>query len=184
MEDLFEYAELVFEFVPTLKLLEYADSWLESPRTVTIWVLPVLLLMLPPLQAALAGLGLFLLWETFSPAMVSLALAKVFRVLERVYLQGIYYVFMMSVLAASGRMAAMWVGLAGFVLIRTGIVWFLTAFVTARIHRALFALPLPDQVLRAFIHRAALKYRVALPDLEGMERQILQTWTRKRGGRA
>ncbi len=184
IEDLFDYAELVFEFVPMARLIEYAERWIESARTLTIWALPVLLLTLSPLQAALAGLGLYLVWESFSPAMVSLALVKVFRVLDHVYLQGIYYVFTMSVLAASGRMTAMWVGLAGFVLFRVGIVGLLVAHVTSRIHEALFALPLPDQVLRAFIHRAALKYRVALPQLERMEEKILQAWTRKKGGRA
>ncbi len=181
IEDLYEYAEKVFEYVPIAKLVDYADRWLESPRTLTIWAMPVLLMTLSPLQAALVGLGLYLVWKSFSPAMVSLALAKVFRLFGRVYLQGIYYVFMMSVLAATGQMTAMWTGLAGFIVLRWGLLERLVAPATERLHRALFALPVPDQVLRAFIHRAALKHRVSLPELERMEQRILQTWSRKKG---
>jgi voltage-gated potassium channel Kch len=179
--DLYEYAGMVFEYVPMTKLIEYSDHWLESAKTLVLWALPVLLLTCSPLQAALAALGLYVMWESFSPAAVSFALVKVFRFMGHVYLQGLYYVFMMSVLAATGRMTAMWVGLAGFLLFRFGIIGLLFGRITRRIQRFLFTLPLPDQVLRAFIHRAALKHRVSLPRLERMERRILQTWNRNKG---
>ncbi|WP_456429517.1 hypothetical protein [Rhodocaloribacter sp.] len=179
--DLQAYAGPVLDREPLPALIGFADVWLRSSRTLALWAMPVLLLILTPLQAALAGLGLYLVWKTFSPAMASRVLGKAFRILEHVYLQGLYYVFVLSVLASSGHVAAMWTGLASFIVLRWGLLERLVAPVTERLHRALFALPVPDQVLRAFIVRAALKHRVSLPELDRMERRILQTWNRNKG---
>jgi hypothetical protein len=41
-------------------------------------------------------------------------------------------------------------------------------------------MPVPDQVLRAFIIRAAMAHRIALPQLDRMEGQISDTFRRRK----
>ncbi len=172
------YAGEVLERESLATLITLSDTWLRSPQTLTLWAVPVLLLTVSPLQTSLAALGIYLVWKIVSPAMVSRALAKVLRVLENVYLQGLYYVFTLSVLAAGGNMAAMWTGLAAFILLRWGVLERVADPLIDKVHRAFWPLPPSDQVLRAFIVRTALVYRVSLPELEQMEQDILRRWSK------
>ena len=109
---------------------------------------------------------------------MSEAAAGVVRLLDVVFAQGFYYVFMLSLLASRGEMAALGVGLGGFVLLRWGVLARLSHPLVGRIWRSLYALPVPDQVLRAFIIRAALKHGLSLPQLDRLEEQM----RRGRGG--
>ena len=177
-ETLRAYAGSVLEHVPLGVLIRRADRWLHAPLVVTLWALPALLGLWTPLLAAGAALVLFVGWKALSPAVASRWATAVVGWLGAVWLQGLYYVFTMSVLAGAGRYAATAVGLAGFVLLRWGLVGRVAAPLVRVLARRLYALPLPDQVLRAFIVRAALTHGVPLPELERMERRLFEKWSR------
>lgn len=175
---LYAYAGPVFDREPLTRLLTQAELWLRSPLTLTLWLLPLLLFVITPLQAALAALVVYVGWESLGPSFVSRSVVRVFRVLDLVLLQALYYVLAMSVLAAQQQFAMLWVGLGGFILLRWGLVRMATQPVIKRIWATLYRMPVPDQVLRSFIIRAALKYRVSLPELDRIEQEIVENLKR------
>ena len=172
------YAGPVLERESLPRLLGRAEIWLRSSQVVTLWALPVLLLLVPPSAAALSALTLYIGWRSLGPSFVSEAAANVLRLLDVVFAQGLYYVFMLSLLAARGQMTAMWIGLAGFMLLRWGVLAKLSAPIVGMIWKSLYALPVPDQVLRAFIIRTALKHRLSLPQLDRLEEQMRRGFQR------
>jgi hypothetical protein len=178
--DLREYAGQVFEHVSLETLLDWSDAWLQSARTLTLWALPVLLWLLPPLPAAASALGLYVGWKTFSPSVVHPVAVRLVRWLQPVVLQGLYYVLTLSLLAASGAQVATLVGLAAFLLFRFGA--FRWAFRPALqpLERLLYPLPVPDQVLRGLIIRVALRHRLRLAQLDHMTREIIANWSTHR----
>lgn len=168
------YAAPVLRHAPLPALLTRAEVWLRSPQTLTLWLLPLFLTVIPPLAAAGAALVLYAGWASLSPSLTSLAAVRVFRLLERVWLQAFYYVFVLSALAGAGQYAALGTGLAGFILLRWGLVRLACAPLVRRISGSLHALPIPDQVLRGFILRVAVKYHVSLPQLDRIEQDVLK----------
>ncbi len=177
-EALRRYAEVLFDHVPLAVLLRRAERWLHSAQALAVWMLPLLLLVLPPLAAAGAALTLFIGWKVLSPSFVSRVGAAVLRVLERPVVQGLFYVFMLSIIAAQAQYAALGVGIAGFVLLRWGLVERALHPLVRRLWRSLYALPVPDQVLRAFMMRAAMRHGVSLPQLDRMEHRLFDLWYR------
>ncbi len=99
--------------------------------------------------------------------------------MDLVLLQALYFVLTLSVLAAQEQLAALGVGLGGFILLRWSLVRIATQPVVKRIWATLYTMPVPDQVLRSFIIRAALKYRVSLPELDRIEQEIVENLKRK-----
>ncbi len=178
-ESLYAYAGPVFDREPLARLFMQAEVWLRSPMTLALWLLPLLLFMLSPLQAALAALVVYVGWESLGPSFVSRTISGVFRVLDLVLLQALYFVLTLSILAAQEQLAALGVGLGGFILLRWSLVRMVTQPVVKRIWATLYKMPVPDQVLRSFIIRAALKYRVSLPELDRIEQEILENLKRK-----
>ena len=176
---LHRYAGDVLRHEPVPRLLALAVRWLRTPQVLTLWLLPLFLWRFPPLAAALGGLVVYVGWRVVGPGFVSWHAARLLRFFDLVLAQALYYVFMLSMLSAQGRLTAVWVGLGGFVLLRWGLVARLTAPLVRRLCASLYALPVPDQVLRALIVRAALRHRVALPEVDAIERQILDNWTKK-----
>jgi len=166
------YAGAVLERVPLAALIGRAEVWLRGGQTVALWTLAGLLLVAPPGLAATMALTAYLAWETLSPAVVSRRIAAALRALERPAVQAVLYVAVLSVLGAGGALAAVGVGLAGFVGMRWGVLpWALRPLVRV-LRRPLFTLPAPDQVLRAFVLRAALRHDVDLPQLERLKREL------------
>ena len=178
-ESLYAYAGPVFDREPLARLFMQAEVWLRSPMTLALWLLPLLLFMLSPLQAALAALVVYVGWESLGPSFVSRTVSGVFRVLDLVLLQALYFVLTLSILAAQEQLAALGVGLGGFILLRWSLVRMVTQPVVKRIWATLYKMPVPDQVLRSFIIRAALKYHVSLPELDRIEQEILENLKRK-----
>ena len=178
-ESLYAYAGPVFDREPLARLFTQAEVWLRSPMVLALWLLPLLLLVLTPLQAALAVLVVYVGWESLGPSFVSRSVVRVFRVLDVVLLQALYFVLTLSVLAAQDRFTAVWVGLGGFILLRWGLVRMAAQPVVKRIWATLYAMPVPDQVLRSFIIRAAMKYRVSLPELDRIEQEVVENLKRK-----
>jgi hypothetical protein len=175
-EVLRDYAEPVLAHVSLAELIRRAERWLRSPTTLAVWALPPLLMLLAPVWAAVAALALFAGWTLLAPSLASRRAARVAGWLERPIVQGLFYVLLLSVLAAQGRVTAVVTGLAGFLVLRWGLVRRLLRVPSrAALHR-LYALPPEDQVLRAFILRAGLRHDVDLPQLRRIREQVARRW--------
>lgn len=173
-----QFAAPVFEQIQINKLIARAEVWLRSPETVALWLLPVFLVALPPVPAFLALLVVYVGWKSLSPALVTWSLSTLFNVIDKVILQALYYVFVLSLFAAQNYFAAVGVGIVGFILLRWGIIHWATQAIVKPIWQSLYPVTVPDQVLRALIIRAALRYGVAMPEIDAMEQQIFDTWHR------
>lgn len=174
------YAGPVLEAVPLEKLLRYAEVWLRSPQTLTLWAVPLLLAVLDPLPAVLAAVVLFLGWKVLGPSFTSLLAVRIVAMLDKVWLQSLYYVAALTLLSAVHPMTVVWVGLAVFVVVRWGVLAWLIDPLVRPLQRSLYELPVPDQVLRGFILRVAMKHRLSLPHLDRIEQDILSNWHRKK----
>jgi len=175
-EEVQEYAGDVLNHVSLEELIRWADVWLDSPRTVTLWMVPVLLWGLSLSWAVGAAVALYLVWALASPAMPSIGAARVASVLKNVILQGTYYVVTLSIFALNEQLGAVAVGLSAFVLFRWGIIHWMGRATLRVLWRKLYPLPVTDQVLRGLIVRAALKYRVSVPQVDALTRDILENW--------
>jgi hypothetical protein len=167
-----QYARPVLEVVGLDTLVGRAEVWLRSGQALALWSLALLLLVLPSLAAALAALTIYLGWETLGPSFVSRRLVAVFRVLEKPLVQAALYIAVLSYLGAQGNVGAVGVGLAGFVLIRWRVIPLALRPVLKLLRRPLYTLPPSDQVLRAFVLRAALRHDIDLPQLEQLKRDL------------
>ncbi len=174
-----DYAGAVFERRKLGQLLADAAVWLRSSQTLALWLLPALLLAVSAPQAALATIVFFVAWKTLGPSLVSRAVIPVLRVLELVILQALLYVGTLSWLAALDRYAAMSVGLAGFILLRWGVLRMAVRPLAKVFWGWLYRMPVPDHVLRAIIVRAALHYRIVLADFAPIEEHIIQHLKKK-----
>ena len=175
------YAGEVLKHEPLERLLERASVWLRSPETLAVWLLPIFMLMIDPLPAALAAATTYVAWKTLGPSAISRWLERVLEIIELVWLQGAYYVGILSYFAALEQYAAVWTGLAGFIVIRWGLLSRITSPLVKLLQRSLYELPVPDQILRGFIIRTAMAHRLSLPQLDRIEKQIADTLISKNG---
>ncbi|MEP0546871.1 MAG: hypothetical protein ABJF88_08065 [Rhodothermales bacterium] len=167
-----QYARPVLDVVPLDTLVARTEVWLRSGQALALWMLALLLLVLPPVGAALCTLTVYLGWETLGPTLVSQRLVAAFRVMEKVLVQGALYVAVLSTLGAQGQVVAVGVGLAGFVLVRWRLIPRLLRPALDVLRRPLYTLPVADQVLRGFVLRAALRHGIELPQLERLKREL------------
>lgn len=175
-EDVRAYAGSVLDHVSLDQLVQWADAWVDSSRTVTLWLLPGLLWAVPPSWAAGGAVALYVAWALVSPAWPSVGAARAASVLSHAVVQGLYYVVTLSSFAALEQYAAVGVGLAAFVLFRWGVVDWALRRVLRPLRRRLYPLPVTDQVLRGLILRAALKYRVSVPQVDALTSDIIDNW--------
>lgn len=172
-QDVKEYAGAVLDHVPLEQLLRWADTWIDSARTIVIWVLPLLLWGLPVGWAVGCAFLLLLVWAVLSPALTSLLVVRVVSVLDHVLAQALYYVAIMSAFAAAEMYPALGAGLFGFVLLRWGVLEWAIGYVVRPLQRSIYPLPVADQVLRGLIVRVALKHRLSLPQVDDITKDIL-----------
>lgn len=170
------YAGAVLDHVSLDTLVRWADAWVESPRTVALWALPVLLWILPLGWAVGATLGLYGAWALVSPSVPAVIAARGMVHLRRRTVQGLFYAVALSALAGTGHLPATFVGLAVFVLFRWGVLDWMAQAGLRPLQRTLYPLPVTDQVLRGLIVRAALKYRVSVPQVDALATDILANW--------
>ncbi|PEN15310.1 hypothetical protein CRI94_03260 [Longibacter salinarum] len=175
-EELETYATDVLDAVSIDTLVAWASVWLRSPRTLSLWLLPIFLWTLSPVWAAGAMLGVHGLWTLFGPSLVSELAARLLGYLENVLAQALYYVLILSALASSGAQVAVIVGLSGFIALRFQLVDKGMKFALRPAIRRMYSLPLPDQVLRAFLIRVALNRRLPIPQLDEMASEMLDRW--------
>ncbi len=181
--DLEAYAPAVLDRIGIERLIRDAETVLRSPQALTLWVLLGLLAVVSPFQAALSAVLVHLGWSVLAPGLVTLPLVRFYRLLDPVPLQGLVYVAILSVLANQGHLAALGTGLAGFVIVRWGLLARVTEPPAAVLRRSLFRLPPPDQCLRAVIVRHALATGAPLAELDAMERRMLEFAARRTKGR-
>jgi hypothetical protein len=168
------YAGAVLNHVSLEQLLRWADTWVDSAKTVVLWGFPPLLWGLPVGWAVGGALGLFVGWALLSPALPSLIAVRVVTLLDHVLGQSLYYVLTMSIFAVTEMYAAVGVGLGGFVLLRWGVLEWASGYLIRPLRRALYPLPVADQVLRGLIVRVALKHRLSLPQVDDITEDILE----------
>lgn len=180
-EELREYAGAVLDYVSLEQLVRWAETWIESPRTVALWTLPVTLWVLPVEWAVVTTLGLYVGWALLSPAVPAVWGARVVSGLENVFVQGGYYALVLSVFAGREEFGAVGTGLLAFILFRWRIVDWLGQAALQPLRRRLYPLPVADQVLRGLIVRAALKYRVSVPQVDVLTREVIERWSADRG---
>lgn len=167
-----DFAGPVLEVVPLATLIERAEVWLRGGPTIALWLLAPLLLLVSPVWAGVTALVAYGLWETFGLLWVSRRVVAALRVLERPLVQAVLYVAVLSALGVRGQVVAVGIGLLGFVLIRWGVLPRLLRPLLTVLRRPLTTLPVADQVLRAFVLRAALRHGIALPELERLKREL------------
>jgi len=170
------YAGEVLEHVSLEDLVERADVWMDSPRTVVLWLLPLLLWGLSPGWAVAAAGAVYVGWALASPAFPSLWGTWVVSALGNVIAQGGYYVVVFSLFARHEQLVAVGVGLGAFMLFRWGVVDWLSRGGLRVLRRRLYPLPTTDQILRGLMVRAALRYRVSLPQVDAITKDILENW--------
>lgn len=175
-----DYAAPVLDAEGLGALVARAEVWVRSPQAVGGLALLVLLATLPWGLALALAAAVYVLWTLTAPAVPHAGAARLLRVLEHPVVQALLYVFVLSALAGAGRFGALWAGLGGFVALRLGLVDALARPVLAPLLARLYPLPVPDQVLRGFILRAAIRQGIALPGLDAMERRLRQTLARPR----
>ncbi len=173
-EALQTYAEPLLEHLSLSEILQAADRWLRTPETLVLWAIPLLLYTFPVSLAFLSAIALYVVWGLLVPVTVSWWLHRLFTWLEHPLLQVVYYALLLGNLAREGNMVAVTAGIALFVAIRWG-VWRRVAFpLLQRMWKVLYAVPVPDRVLKMFILRAALHFRVDLPELADIEEDVLK----------
>lgn len=175
-QDLQRFAAPALEAPDLTPLLRGADLLVGAPRTLVLWLVPLLLLVLPWTWAAVWAVVLFALLTLTLPALATPPLVRLLRLLDPVVGQMLFYLFVLSLLAARGEFAALWMGLGLFVALR----WGLLSTVLRPVADRLYAPALADRVLRALIVRTALRRGVAMPEVAEMERSLLATLHHRR----
>lgn len=175
-----QFAGGVLERRPLRQLLADATVWLNLPVTATAWLLPIYLFVGGPSVAALAALITWIFLALLAPFVVLPSLVRGVRLLSHPIGQGFFYVITLSYFAAGDEFGAVGVGIAGFILLRWGLIDRLLLPVVRMLPAPGPDLPRPDHVLRNLIVRNALRFGVELPELDRMERRILEIWNRRR----
>lgn len=177
-EDVRSYAGAVLDHVSLEILLKRATAWLRSADVVTVLAFPALLLTIPPIPAISGAFIIHIGWKSLSPSVASRHAAALVSYLDHAVVQGLYYVLMLSILAARGHTWAVVAGLAGFLLLRWGLFQRVTDPLVRIICQQLYPLSRPDQVFRAFIVRAAVEHRVDTSHVQQITRDIFRKWHR------
>lgn len=172
------FASKVLEVQALPRLLADADVWIRLPQITTGWVFLLLVVLLPPVPTILAGVGVYVIAQIVGPAVVNLPTLRLLRVADNVLLQGLAYAIILSLLANAGAIASVWTGLAGFIVLRWGLLARIVDPLVGRLQRRMYSIPVPDQILRGMIIRTAIKHRIKLPLLAEMERSIRAKWSR------
>ena len=170
------YAGEVLEHVSLDSLIQWADVWIDSPRILSLWLLPVFLWTLPSVWAVVGTILVYVGWGLASPAFPSIGGARIASGLSNVLVQGGYYVVVLSLFSVNDQFEAVGIGLGGFILFRWGVVDWAARSLFKIVRRKLYPLPITDQVLRGLMVRAALKYRVSVPQVDDITRDILENW--------
>lgn len=169
-----EYAAGVLAHKDIPELLRAAELWLSAPRTLVLWLTPLLLWKFGVWATIGCGLVLFFVLSVWGPAFLVSSLTPLLKILDNVAAQAALYVGVMSWFAINGQFDLMATGLTIFILMRWGIIGRLLKPIIEKLWARIYAIPYADQMLKAVIIRTAMKHHVPIPELEEMERSILR----------
>ena len=172
------YAGPLLEREPLATFVRRAETWLEAPRALAIVSTPLWLFAFGWPWALLCILATYVGGALALPSAASRWGAAVVRWLANPGVQAVWLLASLWGLSAMGRTAAVWAGLAAFVVLRVGLAERLLGPLLARGQARLYALPVADQVLRAFLVRGALRHGVPLPGLAEIEASARRAWRR------
>jgi hypothetical protein len=177
--DLRQFAGPLLDRETLQGLLERADRWVRGPQTITIWVVPVLLLLMPILPAVVIATAVYILVSLFAPFLTSFRASSLLRPMEAVGVQGVLYVIAMTALARYPAIASVIAGLSAFVILRWRVLDYFLGPLLASLQRSLYRLPVPDQILRSLLLKAALVRGVTLPHFAEIEDQMIRNLARR-----
>ncbi len=178
-ETLTAYAGPVLERESFSRLIEIAEIWLRSPATLVLWLTPLLLWKLGIWPALAIGVVIYLLLSLWSPVVINMMITPLLKLMDNVLAQAILYIIGMSWFAMNDQFWLMGAGLVIFILMRWGIVAKILGGWVEKARNRMYAVPFADQVLKSVIVRAAMSHRVSLPELDNMERFILNQLHKK-----
>lgn len=179
-EELLAFAGPVFAVQPLAEVIRQAEVWLHSPRTLALWVMPLLLMVAPLWLAVAGGLAVYVGWSLLAPSLGNATLARVFARLDHVGLQFVWYAGVLGWLASWPDFAKIAVGLLWFVLLRWRVMGLVLKPLLKPAWGALYPLPHTDQMLRATIVSTALAHNLPLPELDRMKQQLAKRGPRLR----
>ncbi len=167
-----EYAPGLLDRVPLGRVLEESDLWLRLPMNLSLWVLPAGLLQGGPWIGATGMVSMYVAAAVLTPSGFSVYAVPVARLLDRVTLQALYFILTLSIMAQTGRFPELWTGVAGFVVLRWSLLSRLLEPAVERAARALYRMPVADQVLRSVITKHAIRLGISIPSLKRIEDDV------------
>jgi len=174
-----EFADEVVERVGVGRLVLDAGTWLRSADAAGAVALALLLLALSAPVALMATLLIYLFWDSFAPAFVFISVIRLFKVFSAAAFQGVLYVVVISWLGMGGEYLAVVVGLAGFILLRWGLMRKAVGMLSRSKAAVETNLPPQDRILRTLVLRYAVSMRITVPSTQEFERRILEIWQRR-----
>ena len=174
-----EYAGPVLARTPLDQLLNKANDWIRSPENLAVCLLPILLLNLPIGQALGITALVYAVWKVLAPALVSVNLLGLFSFIEKVPVQALVYITVLSLLGMREQYLELGIGVGFFVFVRWGGLGLLTNWLFGALHRVLFSVPVNDKILKSLIVRIALRHRLSLPELDAVEEKLVNLARKK-----
>jgi hypothetical protein len=178
--DLQLFAPQVLEKYPVDVLLRMAAGWAQLPTALSLFLLLGLLLIAEPGGAVILTLLTWLFLSTVLPSTVFALLARPVSWLVHPVVQGLLFVGVLSLLAAVGNIAGVWVGLAVFIMFRWQVPDRVLGGLLNRLRRPLSVLPPDDAILRNLIVRLALRHGYDVGGTEQMQQRVLEIMHRHR----
>ena len=174
-----DYAKGVIDRESLGMLLAAAEIWIRSPQTLALWLLLPFMFLMPPHWTVLCCIGVFVIWQIVSPALVSRTALPVLKVMDLVVVQGFAFILVLSVAAAQSQFYIVGISLAAFIILRWGLLELALRPILGPVLRRQYRLPVADHILRSLIIRSALHYGVTLEDFSEIERDIVRGLARK-----
>lgn len=173
-----EFAGPVIDRVGIEALLSQSGIWYRSADPATAFFFLVMLVLVPPLQAASLAVIFYLIWDALLSQFVFPSVIRFTGRLSSPFIQGLAYLVVLSRLGTLGHPYAVLAGLVGFVLIRWGVIRSIAGRISRRFGGSKNAIPRTDRILRSLIIQYALSLGITLPSTESYERRVLEIWNR------
>ncbi|MDA0379052.1 MAG: hypothetical protein O3C45_03830 [Bacteroidetes bacterium] len=161
-------------------LLRMAAGWSQLPTALALFLLLALLLSTDAWVAVSATLLTWLFCSVVLPSVVFPSIARPVTWLVHPVAQGLLFVGVLSLMAASGHIVGVWIGLAVFILLRWQLPERLLGGLVVYLRRPLSGLPPDDAILRNLIVRLALRHGYDVGGTDQMQQRILEIMNRRR----
>lgn len=180
LADLESFAPEVVQRYGIDSLLKMAGGWAQLPTAASLFLMLGLLLVAEPGAAVMLTMATWLFLAVVLPSTVFALLARPVSWLVHPVLQGLLFVGVLSLLAALGNIAGVWVGLVVFIAFRWQLPDRILGRVVSRLRRPLSSLPADDAILRNLMVRLALRHGFDVGGTEQMQQRVLEIMHRHR----